>query len=427
MMVSAPTAGQHAEEDEYPPCELVPSPTVEIAIDECPPDEEQDAYDTSYPELVPDDEYPYDPERREQGFYDTLFPSTELVDTEVTISDVEQAYSSSRLAETETECTELPTADRDTLSEPIYSGAQLTLGLSLILIMSFAINHNLTDSAVQDLLQLINLHCLTPNLCVTTLYMLKKHFSSTQFSSTRHYYCRFCKTTINNFDLVCPNTACGRSAGTKPSYFLELSIADQLRNMFKRPKFFGKLQHRFSRTKPPRLSEIEDVYDGQLYCDLMKPGEFLANLRNISFQLNTDGVALFHSSNFGIWPIYHKINELPLEKRSILKNKILAAIWLGETHPVVNTFFKPIYETMLELFRDGIKSNHQMWMVNLLVEPFCSQVPVICRLKPTATMASTAVQSVSNLEPPQKPPGDTSTRFRTLLRTQLALFEPWRA
>ncbi len=97
--------------------------------------------------------------------------------------------------------------------------------------------------------------------------------------------------------------------------------------MFKRPKMFDKLQHRFDCTKQ-HPSGIEDVNDGLLYRDLMKPSEFLASPHNIYFQLNTDGVALFHSSNLGIWPIYLKINELPLRKRSILKNKLLAAYGL---------------------------------------------------------------------------------------------------
>ncbi len=96
------------------------------------------------------------------------------------------------------------------------------------------------------------------------------------------------------------------------------------------------------------------MYDGQLYSALMKPGQFLTNHHNVSFQLNTDGVPLFHSSNYGMWPVYLKINELPARIRCFTKNKILAALWLGETHPTVNTFFKPLHDAMVKLFKDGI-------------------------------------------------------------------------
>jgi len=36
---------------------------------------------------------------------------------------------------------------------------------------------------------------------------------------------------------------------------------------------------------------------------------------HISFQINTDGVALFRSSKYSIWPIYLVVNELPPNDR----------------------------------------------------------------------------------------------------------------
>lgn len=83
---------------------------------------------------------------------------------------------------------------------------------------------------------------------------------------------------------------------------MEVSIYEQLKNFFKQPGFYTKLQHRFDRNKEHHLA-IEDVYDGKLYKELMKPGAFLNSPFNISFQWNTDGVSLFHSSNYSMWPI----------------------------------------------------------------------------------------------------------------------------
>ena len=56
---------------------------------------------------------------------------------------------------------------------------------------------------------------------------------------------------------------------------------------------------------------IEDVYDGTLYKDHFQPGGLLARQLNMSFKLNTDGVAVFKSSKFGVWPLFLSINELP--------------------------------------------------------------------------------------------------------------------
>ena len=62
---------------------------------------------------------------------------------------------------------------------------------------------------------------------------------------------------------------------------------------------------------------LTDICDGNLYKERFgKDGFFHQSPTkdgqlHISFQLNTDGVSLFHSSTFSIWPVYFIINELP--------------------------------------------------------------------------------------------------------------------
>ena len=59
---------------------------------------------------------------------------------------------------------------------------------------------------------------------------------------------------------------------------------------------------------------IQDIYDGEEYKRLAQPGRFLCrrtNPVNLSFNLSTDGVALFKSSHTEIWPLYLVVNELP--------------------------------------------------------------------------------------------------------------------
>ncbi len=58
--------------------------------------------------------------------------------------------------------------------------------------------------------------------------------------------------------------------------------------------------------------EISDFYDGQGYKN---HSVFLSEPTNLSFLMNTDGVALFNSSKVSMWPIWLGINELPLSKR----------------------------------------------------------------------------------------------------------------
>ena len=71
-------------------------------------------------------------------------------------------------------------------------------------------------------------------------------------------------------------------------------------------------------------ADISDVTDGQLYKERFERngyfrGEAVKNGEvHLSLQINTDGVSLFRSSNFSIWPVYFVINELPPSMRYII-------------------------------------------------------------------------------------------------------------
>jgi len=79
-------------------------------------------------------------------------------------------------------------------------------------------------------------------------------------------------------------------------------------------EFWNGLQSR-----PSSMSDcIHDIYDGLEYREHSKPGGFLCkdqNPANLSFLLNTDGVALFRSSTTNIWPVFLAVNELPPSMR----------------------------------------------------------------------------------------------------------------
>ena len=73
---------------------------------------------------------------------------------------------------------------------------------------------------------------------------------------------------------------------------------------------------------------IRDVYDGALYKELFDDSGFFRGIKQIekseefhlSLQLNSDGVALFNSSKFSLWPVYGIINEFPPHLRYKIRN-----------------------------------------------------------------------------------------------------------
>lgn len=102
------------------------------------------------------------------------------------------------------------------------------------------------------------------------------------------------------------------------SYFIIISLICQLRNLIEKTGILGLLSYSITRRKI-NLHAIEDIQDGLLYkkhfgsdgyfkgtSDKKKKTEI-----HISFQINTDGVALFRSSKYNIWPIYLAVSELP--------------------------------------------------------------------------------------------------------------------
>ena len=71
---------------------------------------------------------------------------------------------------------------------------------------------------------------------------------------------------------------------------------------------------------------IEDVYDGALYRQHMDADGYFHGTTpsqkqkeiHLSLQINTDGVSIFRSSRFSIWPVYAVINELEPSLRYVL-------------------------------------------------------------------------------------------------------------
>lgn len=58
------------------------------------------------------------------------------------------------------------------------------------------------------------------------------------------------------------------------------------------------------------------------------------NALSVSFYC--DGVPIFKSSNFGIWPLQGILNELPPKQRK--ENIFLIGLWFGTGKPVMTTY-----------------------------------------------------------------------------------------
>ncbi|KAK3919913.1 Halomucin [Frankliniella fusca] len=220
---------------------------------------------------------------------------------------------------------------------PIFNGATVTFRESALAILTFILSHKLTGLCLIDLLLLLSLHCGRDNIILKTMYKFKKYFQMIGQNFIKlHYYCSNCEILLPGKNAVC----CADQQ--LDTYFIEFPIIKQLENLFARTGFYEDLQYRFNRVKKDH-NNVEDIYDGTVYQQLFNTG-FLNNPNNISFFMYFDGIAVFKSSNFSIWPAYLTINELRYKLRTRKENSILAGLWFGKKKPNPNLFLRPIYD-----------------------------------------------------------------------------------
>ena len=94
---------------------------------------------------------------------------------------------------------------------------------------------------------------------------------------------------------------------------------------------------------------ISDITSSSLYQQLVRKQHLSEN--DITLTWNTDGVPIFKSSLYSIWPVQCMMNELPQHLRS--KNILMTGLWFGQTKPHMNTFLKPFVDECRELEKTG--------------------------------------------------------------------------
>ena len=231
--------------------------------------------------------------------------------------------------------------------EPLFEGCPLTLAMHIISIITFAMTEHLSGSTLAHLLTLIWLHCPKPNKCVRNLKQLWGFFKDFNNPIEWHYMCSNCHKYIgkhrpqpSDYCLHCNNVfRMGKFKSWHP--FIAFPIVQQLLCFFEDKHFVDQLDYKFKheveKQEKGTDENIEDIIDGENFKRFFGKGGFLRNRYHLAFQMNTDGVALFKSSTFSIWPVYLIICDLPPRIRYTRKYRIFAGLWFGYTKPVFST------------------------------------------------------------------------------------------
>ncbi len=138
------------------------------------------------------------------------------------------------------------------------------------------------------------------------------------------------------------------------NYFIYIPLQQQIVRLLSNNKVFPYLTNRdldiilSSKT-------VNDVTTCALYKELIVRHGL--NPNDVSLTWNTDGIPIFNSSNFSIWPLQAFVNELPPYLRS--KNILLLGLWFGQK-PIMNTFLKPFVEECRKLESCGFAFGNEV-------------------------------------------------------------------
>ena len=137
------------------------------------------------------------------------------------------------------ECSEAADDDEDCQIAYLFPGSSLTVNTSNMLLRSFMCCHHLTQRAKSDLLQLLQIHLPEESLVSPSLYMFEKNCSKNcpdcSPEVTEHYYCSGCNASLTGPNGPrCSQEYCSSHGEVKHAFFLTVSVADQLKLLFKR-------------------------------------------------------------------------------------------------------------------------------------------------------------------------------------------------
>ena len=122
-------------------------------------------------------------------------------------------------------------------NQPLYPGCRLSLGISMLLVVTFCVRHALSGVALADLLTLIELHCLLPNHCAKSTKLLRDFFGKLKSPLEFHYYCSFCQEYFGTQKpRCCSNSACLCDFEKKRSelqYFIVIPFTNQLQSIIR--------------------------------------------------------------------------------------------------------------------------------------------------------------------------------------------------
>ncbi|CAH1163412.1 unnamed protein product [Phaedon cochleariae] len=261
-------------------------------------------------------------------------------------------------AEDEMETEEFPeNIDETTTENTIYDDSvirfenEMTRKDISLMLVGLSYRHSLSKEAMVDIIKLID--ALAGKKTGLTNYFIEKQSLPPDEVVQYNFYCKNCQSSISQVtksSRIHQNVICQQCetmnvlSPLSDNYFITLDLHYQ----FKKFLEDVKIQVILSNYEKKYInSSISDITDSELYQASKKKYNF-----DFSFNFNTDGAPIFHSSKLSMWPIQLAVNELPPEQRH--RNIILAGIWFGKSEPKMNVFLNVFADNCIIIANEGV-------------------------------------------------------------------------
>lgn len=222
-----------------------------------------------------------------------------------------------------------------------------------LMVYAYAIRHDLTWTATEDILRLMNFVIGREEL-KTSKYIIKKKFrQNSDCKPVNHFFCHQCGLYFGDSEQIktsnlklCPSCNADIETDTKykKNHFVAVPFREHMQQVLER----NSRHLKFDFTDPIH-GDITDVHDSICFRKLRNSVE----VPIITLTFNTDGAKVFESTkDKSLWPLQFIINEIPLEYRFKKENIFCAGFAFGKT-PKMQVFLKPFIEEINKINDEG--------------------------------------------------------------------------
>ena len=193
-----------------------------------------------------------------------------------------------------------------------------------IAILSVFFNSNLTQKALENVLNLMNFatsYDLPNNFNQLSKYIMEKMNDEIKYKKI--WFCDLCIKTFDSLDeelMQCSNESKKKKnrkcphCSSRLSMYFHFMIKQQLNRIFQ------EINLTDNEISNPRI--LRDISDGRIHKKISKE-EKTTNSNIFTLTISTDGVSLCEKSNLGIWPVYCVCYEIKKELRFCPENVII--------------------------------------------------------------------------------------------------------